>query len=117
VARARGLHHNGPETAATARREVVVRLDDSLADAVAKAASDEGVPADAVVGAALRRFLGSRRLAALAGIAAESTGGSGEPLGEDEAMALAIDRYPTERPTGGCLDVFAHRGRPVGAIV
>ena len=102
VALARCMARSGgaggrPYTAAVARSELVVQLDEALLGAVAKAAAEDGVPADAVVEAALRRYFGARGLAVLAEIAAGS-GGAGEPtLGEDEATVLAVEEVRAHR--------------------
>ena len=73
---------------AMASRELVIRLDENLIEAVARTAADDHVSADSVVEDALRRYFGIRGLAVLADLADAS--GDGGPLSEEEAMATAL---------------------------
>jgi hypothetical protein len=72
-----------------ARRPVTVNLDEQLLDALARAASDEGVERDALLEEALRRYFGLRGVALLDDIAAAQAK-AGVQKSDEEAMALAV---------------------------
>ena len=71
------------------RRELSVRIEESLLDAVQRAAVDDDVDADAVVEQALRRYFGLRGRMVLDDSEAADPGGH-RRLSEDEAIELAV---------------------------
>ena len=68
---------------------MTVNLDEQLLEALARAASDEGVERDALLEEALRRYFGLRGIAVLDEIADAQTN-AGVQTGDAEAMALAV---------------------------
>jgi hypothetical protein len=71
------------------RRELSVQIEESLLDAVRRAAVDDDVEADAVVEQALRRYFGLRGLMVLDDTVVANPGGD-RRLSEDEAIELAV---------------------------
>jgi hypothetical protein len=78
------------------RRELSVRIEERLLDAVRRAAIDDDVDPDAVVEQALRRYFGLRGLMVLDDTATANPGGD-RRLSEDKAIKLAVREVRAER--------------------
>jgi ribbon-helix-helix CopG family protein len=79
-----------------ARRPVTVNLDEQLLEALARAASDEGVERDALLEEALRRYFGLRGVALLDDIAVAQAR-AGVQTSDEDGMALAVTELRAAR--------------------
>ena len=69
-----------------ASRDIVVRIEEGLLEAISRSAEEQGVAPDDVIALAVRRYFGSRGLGLLAELAEQG------PDGMSEAEAIAAAR-------------------------